>query len=72
MISIRASQKLGMDTPRRENEVARLSKMEYCFVAEIIHMVTPKHRESKTPAPASLTVVGKRSSSSSVTGRFVE
>ncbi len=45
-----------------------MSKIEYCFVAEMMPMLSPMIIEIVTLRSASLIVVGKRTSNSSSTG----
>ena len=57
MIAIRPAQKVGIETPISENDVARRSKIEYCLVAETIPMSTPTMTEMATLYDASFSVV---------------
>ena len=70
-ISIMPAQKAGIETPSRETLVHRWSRMVFCLTAEMIPRVIPTTAEMRILRNASFAVVGKRSISSSITGRFV-
>ena len=60
-----------MDTPKSARPVERWSISVFCLTAEIIPRPMPTTAEIIMQRKASVAVVGKRSMSSSMTGRLV-
>ena len=52
---------MGIATPMRENNIAVLSIMEYCLLADRMPVGIPMRMATRIPAMASTAVLGKRS-----------
>ena len=70
-ISSRPHQKEGMETPIMETLMTRLSRKEYCLIAEITPKESPRITANTTAKVASLTVFGKVCAMRVATFRFV-
>lgn len=70
-MNIRPSQKEGMEMPASASTRETLSKMVYCLTAEMMPSMMPMTAPTTQHRKESSSVVGKRSSSSVVTGCLV-
>jgi len=69
MISIRPSQKIGIETPARAPIMLTLSRREFRLAAEMMPTGTPTTMATSMAKTVSSTVAGKRCFRSSATGR---
>ncbi len=67
----RPVQKVGNENPMKANVVATLSKTEYCFTADSTPIGIAINKLSRKADPLTISVVGMRCLSRSLTGAFV-